>query len=312
MSKFTHELCRLLSILQNISTAYHPQMDRQSEVKNKWVKQYLRFYINHYQNNWTYYLPLAEFAHNMWMNKTTWESPFTLLMGYNLRADWLDRPLPIPQVALRINQFKEARQHAQQLMIKAQRPWVKHQDTPKFKEGDMVWLDGCNLCTDQPTAKLAAKCHGPFRVTQVMSPVNYCLELPTQWQIHPVFHVDLLTRYHKTPMHGTNYQRPLPELIDGEEEYEVEKVIASRHFGRGRKLQYLVKWKGYPDSDNQWVSKDNVFVDDVIREFKSSNPDQEVHIRQVIDSPYHYLPSRPGQETSTPSHQKLLGSLRTL
>ena len=84
-------------------------MDRQSEAENKWVKQYLQFYVNHYQNNWTYYLPLAEFAHNMWMNETMWESPFTLLMGYNPCADWLDRPSPIPQVALRINQFKEAR-----------------------------------------------------------------------------------------------------------------------------------------------------------------------------------------------------------
>ena len=94
-SKFTCELCWLLSISQNISTAYHLQMDGQSEVKNKWVKQYLWFYINHYQNNWTYYLPLAEFAHNAWMNKTTWEPPFTLLMGYNPHADWLNRPSPI-------------------------------------------------------------------------------------------------------------------------------------------------------------------------------------------------------------------------
>ena len=92
-----------------------------------------------------YYLPLAEFAHNTWMNETTWESPFTLLMGYNPRADWFNRPLPIPQVALRINQFKEARRHTQQSMIKAQKSWVKHHDTPKFQKGDMVWLEGRNL-----------------------------------------------------------------------------------------------------------------------------------------------------------------------
>ena len=127
--------------------------------------------------------------------------------------------------------------------------------------------------------KLAAKHHGPFRVTQVMSPVNYHLELPMQWQIHPVFHIDLLTPYKETPIHGTNYQCPPPELIDGKEEYEVEKIIASRCFGGGRKLQYLVKWKAYPESDNQWVSKDDMFADNAIREFKSSNPNEEVHIR---------------------------------
>jgi hypothetical protein len=290
-SKFTCELCHILGISQNISTAYHPRTDGQSEAKNKWVEQHLHFYVDHYQKNWTYYLPMAEFAHNMWTSETTRESPFTLLMGYNPRTDWIDRPSPIPQVALRIQQFKEARERAQQSMIKAQRSWVKHKDTPKFQLGDLVWLEGKNLRTVQPAAKLAPKRHGPFKVIQVMSAVNYRLELPTQWNIHPVFHIDLLTPYHETPIHGANYQRPPPDLVEGEEEYEVETVLASRRFGRGKKLQYLVKWKGYPDSDNQWINKEDIFADDAIREFKNSNPDQETHIRRVnVDSPYDHSP----------------------
>jgi hypothetical protein len=246
---------------------------------------------------------MAEFAHNTWASETTRESPFTLLMGYNPHADWIDRPSPIPQVALRIQQFKEARERAQQSMIKAQKSWVKHKDTPKFQLGDLVWLEGRNLRTVQPTAKLAPKRHGLFKVTQVMSAVNYRLELPTQWSIHPVFHIDLLTPYHETPIHGANYQRPPPDLVEGEEEYEVETVLASRHFGRRKKLQYLVKWKGYPDSDNQWINKEDVFTDDAIREFKSSNPDQETHIRRVnVDSPYpHHSPPLLMQDNTTAS-----------
>src|SRR6202789_3592308 len=41
-SQFTKELCRLLDISQNISTAYHPQTDGQSERTNQWLEQYLR------------------------------------------------------------------------------------------------------------------------------------------------------------------------------------------------------------------------------------------------------------------------------
>jgi hypothetical protein len=239
---------------------------------------------------------MAEFAHNTWASETPRESPFTLLMGYNPHADWIDRPSPIPQVALQIQQFKEARERAQQSMIKAQRSWVKHKETPKFQLGNLVWLEGRNLRTVQPTTKLAPKRHGPFKVTQVMSAVNYRLELPMQWSIHPVFHIDLLTPYHETPIHSANYQRPPPDLVEGEEEYEVETVLVSQRFGRGKKLQYLVKWKGYPDSDNQWINKEDVFADDAIREFKSSNPDQETHIRRVnIDSPYHHSSSHIGQ-----------------
>ena len=122
-SKFTRELCKILGVQQNISTAYHPWTDGQSERTNQWLEQYLRFWVNERQDNWTTYLPLAEFTHNNWLSETTRESPFFLLMGYNLQADWTDHPSPIPQVALRLDQFKEARKRAQELMTKAQKSW---------------------------------------------------------------------------------------------------------------------------------------------------------------------------------------------
>jgi transposase InsO family protein len=278
-SKFTRELCRILGIDQNISTAYHPRTDGQSECTNQWLEQYLRFWVNERQDDWALLLPLAEFVHNNWTNETTRESPFHTLMGYHPRADWTDKPSAIPQVTGCLNQLQEARRKAQELMKKAQESWVKHRDTPKYSVGDQVWLEGHHLCTNQPTAKLAPRRHGPFKVIQVMSPVNYRLSLPTQWSIHDVFHTDLLTPYRETPMHGPNYQRPPPELIDGVEEYEVEKVLDSRRYGRGRKLQYLVKWAGYPDSDNQWVNKEDISADNAIKEFQRTNPGRETHIK---------------------------------
>jgi hypothetical protein len=209
-------------------------------------------------------------------------------MGFNPRADWVHATSPIPRVTLRLEQMKEARIQAREAMIKAQQSWVKHCDTPKYKEGDLVWLEGKNLCINQPTAKLAPRRHGPFKVIQVMSAVNYRLELPTQWSIHPVFHTDLLTPYWETIMHGPNFTQPTPELIDGEEEYSVEKILDSQRFGRRRRLQYLVKWEGYPDTDNMWVDKDNVFADDKIWEFKNLNPESETHIRNASFAKYHH------------------------
>ncbi len=278
-SKFIRGLCRGTGTTQNISTAYHPQTDGQLERTNQWLEQYLRFWVNKRQDNWHAYLPLAEFAHNNWPNKTTRESPFLVLYGFNPQADWTDKPSPIPQVALRIDQFKQARQRAQELMIKAQKSWVKHKDMPKYQEGDLVWLEGCHLQTNQPTPKLAPKRHGPFPIVQVMSPVNYRLKLPTQWSIHNVFHIDLLTPYRETDLHGSNYSRLAPDLIDNDEEYEVEKVLDSRQFGRGRKKQYLIKWKGYPDSDNKWVDARDVHAPEAIREFKNQNSATRTHIR---------------------------------
>jgi hypothetical protein len=298
MSKFMQEACKITGVKHAPSTAYHPRTDGQSERSNQWLETAIQFITDQKQRNWAPYLPIAQFAHNNWPSDTTRKSPFFLLMGFNPRADWIHATSPIPRVVLRLEQLREAQVQACNAMIKAQQSWVKHHDTPKYKEGDQVWLEGKNLCINQPTTKLAPRRHGPFKIIQVMSAVNYCLELPTQWNIHPVFHIDLLTPYRETIMHSPNFTRPTPELMDGEEEYSVEKILDSWQFGRRRRLQYLVKWEGYPDSDNMWVDKDDVFMEDKIQEFKSSNPEAETHIRSsfIAKSPY----------PPTPTHSQLL------
>ena len=267
-SKFTRELCCTLGIQQNISSAYHPRTDRQSERNNQWVETYLHFFVNHRQDNWEAYLQIAEFAHNNWRNETTKHTPFFLLMGYHPHADGHYAASVSPLVEQHLDNLLQARKDAQTHMTRAQQLWVKHQDTPKYKVGDYVWLDGCNLRTEQPTSKLGPQRHGPFVIAQVMSPISYRLQLPHQWCIHPVFHINMLTPYRETKTHGENYQRPPPELIDNKEEYEVEAILDSQRFRRGRKLQYLIKWLGYPTSDNQWEDVDKVHANALVQDFQ--------------------------------------------
>jgi hypothetical protein len=110
-----------------------------------------------------------------------------------------------------------------------------------FHLGQRVWLNVKNLKLPYSSVKLAPKCHGPFQITQVISPVAYRLALPPQWTIHPVFHASVLTPYVETKEHGKNYSRPPPDLIEGEEQYEVETIRSHRRHGRGKQLQYLIK-----------------------------------------------------------------------
>jgi hypothetical protein len=74
-------------------------------------------------------------------------------------------------------------------------------------------------------------------------------------EIWNAFHPPSLPPYRETASHGPNFKHPPPDLIEGEEEYEVDQIMDSRKHGREGALQYLVKWKGYPDSENQWVTK---------------------------------------------------------
>ena len=59
--------------------------------------------------------------------------------------------------------------------------------------------------------------------------------------------------------------------MDGEEEFEVEQIFDMKQLGRGRKMHYLVKWKGYPTSDNSWEPEKNLKADELIAEFKRSS-----------------------------------------
>ena len=101
-----------------------------------------------------------------------------------------------------------------------------------------------------------------------------------------MFHVDLLTPYRETEFHGANYAHPPPDLVGEEEQYEVEKVLDKRNYGCWKKIQYLVKWKGYPDSDNQWLdAKDMENAQELIAEFHSSNQELCSHIRRALERP---------------------------
>jgi hypothetical protein len=124
----------------------------------------------------------------------------------------------------------------------------------KFTMNQQDWLEGTNVKTTHPKAKLAPRHHGPFKILST-TPTNSRLKLPTHWRIHPMFHNSLLTPYTITPEHRPNYTQPPPTIVEGEDEhYEVETVLNVRTTPNQRGIQYLVKWKGYPDSENSWVS----------------------------------------------------------
>ena len=99
-----------------------------------------------------------------------------------------------------------------------------------FVQGQKVWLEGTNLKLTHPTTKLAPRHYGPFHIARVLSPVVYQLTLPPQWKqkhIHDVFHASLLTPYRETKEHGPNFPSPPPDVIEGETEYEVERILDS-------------------------------------------------------------------------------------
>ena len=95
----------------------------------------------------------------------------------------------------------------------------------------------------------------------------YRLELPPAWKIFNTFHTALLSPYKETEDHGVNFTEPPPDLVEDQEEYEVEQILDTRLFGRWKKRQYLIKWKGYAEAHNSWEPEENVNAPELVKEF---------------------------------------------
>jgi Chromo (CHRromatin Organisation MOdifier) domain len=234
----------------------------------------LRIYGNAEQDNWVELLPMAQYVHNSWINTSTGYTPFDLLIGHTPTVNVSTDVTNVPEVAWQKEWLEQAQQRAQAVIRAVQRLVLQHGQRKKGQRhyhghavGDKVWLEGANLKLTHPKAKLDAKRYGPFPITKEVSPVVFQLALPPQWRIHNVFHASLLTPYKETEEHGENFVQPPPELIEGQEEYEVEQVVNSRRLGCARKLQYLLWWKGYSCAHDSWQDATEVHAPELVKEY---------------------------------------------
>jgi hypothetical protein len=102
-------------------------------------------------------------------------------------------------------------------------------------------------------------------------------------RLHPVFPAIKLTPALDDPIPRRRaLPPPPPEVIDGELEYEVEKIPNSR--ARGDHVEYLVKWVRYPMSHNSWEPDDSVFADNKIREFSERYPNKPCNLINTISA----------------------------
>ena len=150
-----------------------------------------------------------------------------------------------------------------------------------FNPSDKVFLDTSDIQTTHPSQKLLHQQLGPFVVEQQIGPMAYYLKLP-HWmkQLYLVFNVVKLTLALDNPITGWKMtDHPLPIVINGEVEWEVEKILDSRW--HRRRFQYLIKWKGYSREHNSWEFTSKVSTPELTAEFYCKHPGTLRHIWHV-------------------------------
>ena len=269
-ASFYAEVMKLMGADLRMSTARHPQSDGQSEREIRTLVTALRAFCNSHQNDWDDYLDMLELGFNSSEQASTKRSPFELMFGSKPRLP-IDIALAAvaphnPAAADRATRMQEALQFARSNLERAQERQVNNASrraVAPLAVGDLVMLSTEGLTLRNFTNKLCSRYMGPFPVTAVVNANAYTLALPPQLQaLHPTFNIDKLKPYLSTdafPFRPQPYSRPPPVApadSNGDQEFEVERIIAQRH--EGNRVQYLVAWKGYPAEENSWEPKENI------------------------------------------------------
>ena len=234
------------------------------------------------QDDWVTLLPLAAFAYNNAFHEAIQMSPFEAMHGHSLdtRQGIEDDPTKgeIPTAKQNAQNIVEVQKRLEESWRKtkeSQAKWYNQTHHPRsFSPKDFVLLSSKNIKTVRTSQKLDHRFLGPFEIEKRIGTQAYRLILPRKYQrLHPTFHVSLLEPYHRRS--GEDPRIIQPDLVDGEEEWEVEAILDSRR--RGRTKEWLVRWKGFGPADDEWLRKENLKgCEELVQEFEetlSKRPD---------------------------------------
>uniref|UniRef100_A0A803TM34 Gypsy retrotransposon integrase-like protein 1 n=1 Tax=Anolis carolinensis TaxID=28377 RepID=A0A803TM34_ANOCA len=196
VSRFWRHFHECLGTKLNVSSAFHPQTDGQSERVNGLLEQYLRCFCLDQPTAWVKWLPVAEFAYNNAVHTSSQHTPFELTYGFHPRGGVAPSTNVVSSDPVyRSSEMAALHDVARHLLLEAKATQKTQADRHRqageeLEEGDLVWLSSKYI--KQAGGKFAPRYLGPFPIVKKISSVAFRLRLPSTFKIHPVFHRSLL------------------------------------------------------------------------------------------------------------------------
>jgi hypothetical protein len=313
-SDFWQSLMRPLGTRLNISTAYHPQTDGQTERTNRTLEQILRAYVHPFHDNWSTLLPLVEFAYNNAEHASTTTTPFFANYGFHPSTPATVSLPNHPPAADYLRNLQDVITFIKNQLELAKRQQEeqtnRHRRDLTFAIGDQVKLDTSDLrLFNQPSKKLRERYIGPFKIAAVISPVAYKLHLPPSMsKVHPVFHVSKLLPWridyefpdHPTPDHPTPSASDAPPTGEFYLDYILD-VKCDIYADTGKpELLFRVRWSepyNSPEHDT-WEPYRHVKGRDALTAFLTTPVWQAFKISQQYKD---FLKAHPRTVPNTPA-----------
>jgi len=262
-SRFWHGFQSAMGTEVRLSTAFHPQTDRQSERTIQTLEDMLRACALEYTGSWDHNLPLVEFAYNNSYHSSIDMAPYEALYGRRCRTPvyWTEvGERKLTKIEL-IDQTKEIITKIRAKLQAAQDRQKSYADTRRrpleFDVGDHVFLRVSPLKGSlrfSQEGKLAPRYIGPFEILQRVGHVAYRLALPPALQgIHDVFHVSNLRRYVPDSDHVISYEPLQIKLNLTYIEQPVRILERMDRVLRKKTIPFVkVLWRHHKSADATW------------------------------------------------------------
>ncbi|GKC63872.1 putative reverse transcriptase domain-containing protein [Tanacetum coccineum] len=297
----------------DMSTAYHPQTDGQSERTIETLEDMLRACVIDFGKGWVNHFPLVEFSYNNSYHASIKAAPFEALYGRKCRSPvcWaevgevqLTGPEIVQETTEKIIQIKQRIQAARD----RQKSYADLKRKPmEFQVGDRVMLKVSpwkGVVRFGKRGKLNPRYVGPFKVLEKVGAVAYKLELPQELsRVHNTFHVSNLKKCYAdeplaVPLDGLHIDDKLHFVEEPVEimDREVKRLKQSRipivkvrwNSRRGPDFQATLKidkGKGIATKSDDDPSKKLVKASSIVR----PNPDEPVRVEFMINGKVVYL-----------------------
>ncbi|GJS12462.1 putative reverse transcriptase domain-containing protein [Tanacetum coccineum] len=251
----------------DMSTAYHPQTDGQSERTIQTLEDMLRACVMDFGGSWDTHLPLIEFSYNNSYHTSIKCAPFEALYGRKCRSPviWTEvgesqliGPEIVQETTEKIVQIRERLKTARS----RQKSYADKRRKPlEFQVGDRVLLKVSpwkGVVRFGKKGKLAPRYVGPFEIVEHVGPVAYRLKLPQELScVHDTFHVSNLKKCLAEP----DVQVPLDEIEIDENLRFVEEPIEIverdvKKLKRRRIPLVKVRWNSRQGAEYTWEHED--------------------------------------------------------
>ena len=260
-SAFWRELMRLTGTKLQMTTAFHPQSDGQSEAANRVIIMYLRCLTGDRPRQWLRWLPWPEFVFNTAYQSSLRDTPFRVVYGrdpLSLRS-YEPGETRVAAVAKTLEEREEFLADIRYRLEQAQAVQKRFYDAGHrpvaYQVGDWALLRlrqrAASSLQQQTKGKLKPRFYEPYQVVELIDEVAVRLALPPNARLHDVFHVGLLKKFQGPP---PTAPPPLPQVHHGAIAPEPERVVRYR-LARGVR-QVLIKWKSESAASSTWEDVD--------------------------------------------------------